>query len=152
QRMALLWQFEQSERWPAELLLQHQLRQLALVIEHARRTVPFYRDRLAGWHGGAAPTLAQFRALPLLTRSDIQDAGSRLRSTAIPPQFGPVHEDRTSGATGQPVQALRTALDAVLWQVTTLRDHYSHRRDQSLTLAAIRALARGTADAPHGID
>jgi hypothetical protein len=48
QRLALLWQFEQSERWPAELLLQHQLQQLALVIEHARRTVPFYRDRLAG--------------------------------------------------------------------------------------------------------
>jgi phenylacetate-CoA ligase len=152
QRMALLWQFEQSERWPTELLQQHQLQQLALVIEHARRTVPFYRDRLAGWDDGAAPTLAQFRALPLLTRRDIQDAGSLLRSTAIPPQFGPVHENRTSGATGQPVQVLRTALDALLWQVNTLRDHYWHRRDQSLTLAAIRALAPGTADAPHGID
>lgn len=47
QRMALLWQFEQSERWPADLLQHHQLQQLALVIDHARRTVPFYRDRLA---------------------------------------------------------------------------------------------------------
>ena len=46
QLLALLWQFAQTERWPAELLLQHQLRQLALVIDHAYRTVPFYRGRL----------------------------------------------------------------------------------------------------------
>jgi phenylacetate-CoA ligase len=45
----------------------------------------------------------------------------------------------------------RTALDALLWQVNTLRDHYWHQRDQSLKLAAIRALAPGTADAPQGI-
>jgi phenylacetate-CoA ligase len=151
QRMALLWQFEQSERWPVDLLQHHQLQQLALVIEHARRTVPFYRDRLAGWRSDAAPTLAQLRALPLLTRRDIQDAGPGLLSTAIPSQFGPVHENRTSGATGQPVQVSRTALDALLWQVNTLRDHYWHQRDQSLKLAAIRALAPGTADAPQGI-
>lgn len=153
QRMTLLWQFEQSERWPAELLQHQQLQQLALVIDHARRTVPFYRDRLAaaGWRSGEALTLAQLRALPLLTRRDIQDAGIALHSTAIPPQFGPVHENRTSGATGQPVQVLRTALDALLWQVNTLRDHYWHQRDQSLKLAAIRALAPGVADAPHGI-
>ncbi len=149
--MALLWQFEQSERWPAELLLQHQLGQLARVIDHARRTVPFYRDRLAGWRDGEAPTLAQLRTLPLLTRRDIQDAGPALQSTAIPPQFGPAHENRTSGATGQPVQVLRTALDALLWQTNTLRDHYWHQRDQSLKLAAIRALAPGVADAPQGI-
>ncbi len=151
QRMALLWQFEQSERWPAELLRQHQLQQLALVIGHARRTVPFYRDRLAGWRDGAAPGMEQLRALPLLTRRDIQDAGVALLSTALPPQFGPVHENRTSGATGQPVQVLRTALDALLWQANTLRDHYWHRRDQSLKLVAIRALAPGPADAPQGI-
>lgn len=149
--MALLWQFEQSERWPTDLLQHHQLRQLALIIDHARRTVPFYRDRLAGWRGSAAPAMEQLCALPLLTRRDIQDAGVALRSTAIPPQFGPVHENRTSGATGQPVQVSRTALDALLWQANTLRDHYWHRRDQSLKLAAIRALAPGIADAPQGI-
>ena len=153
QRMSLLWQFEQSERWAADLLQHHQLQQLALVIDHARRTVPFYSDRLAaaGWRSGEALTLAQFRTLPLLTRRDIQDAGIALHSTAIPPQFGPVHENRTSGASGQPVQVLRTALDALLWQLNTLRDHYWHQRDQSLKLAAIRALAPGVADAPHGI-
>lgn len=153
QRMALLWQFEQSERWPADLLLQQQLRQLELVIDHAWRNVPFYRARLdaAGWQGGEALTLARLRQLPLLTRRDIQDAGPALLSIAIPPQFGPVHENRTSGATGQPVQVSRTALDALMWQANTLRDHYWHRRDQSLKLVAIRALAPGIADPPQGI-
>lgn len=151
QRMALLWQFEQSERWPVDLLQHHQLQQLALVIEHARRTVPFYRDRLAGWRSSEAPTMTQLRVLPLLTRRDIQDAGPALHSTAMPPQFGPVNETRTSGATGQPVQVSRSGLDALMWQVNTLRDHYWHRRDQSLKLAAIRALAPGIADAPEGI-
>ena len=125
QLLALLWQFEQIEHWPAERLLQHQLQQLALVIDHACRTVPFYRERLeaAGWRRGEALTPARLRALPVLTRRDIQYAGPALRSTAIPPQFGADHENRTSGATGQPVQVLRTALDALLWQANTLRDH-----------------------------
>jgi len=89
--------------------------------------------------------------LPLLTRRDIQDAGSALRSSAIPPQFGAVHENSTSGATGQPVKVLRTALDALLWQANTLRDHEWHGRDPALKFAAIRALAPGTADPPHGL-
>lgn len=152
QLLALLWQFAQTERWPAELLLQHQLQQLTLVVEHAWRTVPWYRERLAaaGWRDGMPLTLAILRALPLLTRRDIQSAGAALRSTAIPPQFGMTHENRTSGATGEPVQVLRTAVDALLWQANTLRDHEWHGRDQSLKLAAIRALAPGVADPPLG--
>lgn len=148
--LALLWQFTQTERWPAGVLQQHQLRQLGLVIEHARRTVPFYKTRLAAVGDGAL-TPERFRALPLLTRRDIQDAGSALRSSAIPPQFGAVHENSTSGATGQPVKVLRTALDALLWQANTLRDHEWHGRDPALKFAAIRALAPGTADPPHGL-
>jgi phenylacetate-CoA ligase len=149
--LALLWQFTQTERWPAGMLQQHQLRQLGLVIEHARHSVPFYKTRLgaAGRRGGLTPEA--FRALPLLTRRDIQDAGPVLRSSAIPPQFGAAHENSTSGATGQPVRVLRTALDALLWQTNTLREHAWHGRDPALKFAAIRALAPGTADPPHGL-
>ena len=153
QLLSLLQQFGTSERWSADLLLQNQLRQLALVIDHAYRTVPFYRGRLsaAGYRSGQAVTPDWLRTLPLLTRRNIQDAGAALHSTAVPPQFGAVHENRTSGATGQPVQVLRTALDGLLWQANTLRDHAWHQRDQSLKLAAIRALAPGIADPPLGV-
>lgn len=153
QLLALLWQYEQTERWPADLLLQHQLQQLALVVDHAWRTVPFYRERLdrAGWRSGEALSLARLRSLPVLTRRDIQDAGPALRSTAVPPQIGAAYENRTSGATGQPVTVLRTALDALLWQAGALRDHHWHRRDPLLKLAAIRALAPGITDPPQGV-
>lgn len=153
QLLSLLQQFEQAERWSAEVLLQNQLRQLALIIDHAHCTVPFYRERLhaAGYRSGQVVTLEWLRALPLLTRRNIQDAGPALHSAAVPPQFGAVHENRTSGATGQPVQVLRTALDGLLWQANTLRDHAWHQRDQSLKLAAIRALAPGIADPPQGV-
>ena len=153
QLLSLLQQFGESERWPTDRLLQNQLQQLALVMAHAYRTVPFYRGRLsaAGYRSGQAVTPDWLCTLPLLTRRNIQDAGAALYSTAVPPQFGTVHENRTSGATGQPVQVLRTALDGLLWQANTLRDHAWHQRDQSLKLAAIRALAPGIADPPPGV-
>lgn len=145
QLLALLWQFRQSECWPAGMLLQHQLQQLTQVVEHAFRTVPFYRDRLAaaGWRSGQALTPAQLSVLPLLTRRDIQDAGPALRSSAIPSQFGAVNEVCTSGATGEPVRVLRTALDVLLWQAITLREHHWHSRDSAHTLAAIRYILPG---------
>ncbi len=148
QLLSLLRQFELTERLPPDLLLRQQLLQLSAVVNHARRTVPFYRDRSGAWPQGPAA----LQGLPLLTRRDIQDAGHGLRSTAIPPQFGGTHENRTSGATGEPVAVLRTMLDALLWQANTLRDHVWHGRDPSLKLAAIRAVAPGTADPPGGAE
>lgn len=152
QLLALLWQFAQAERWPAEILFEHQLLQLDAVLDHAWRTVPWYHYRLAatGWRPRNALTPDALRSLPLLTRRDIQTAGVAMRSTEIPQQFGPVHENRTSGATGEPVHVLRTALDALLWQANTLRDHEWHGRDQSLKFAAIRAMSPGVAEPPLG--
>jgi len=146
--LSLLRQFEQAERLPPEQLQRQQLLQLSAVVDHARRTVPYYRDRFRGLPQG--PVALQ--ALPLLARRAIQDAGHGLRSTAIPPQFGGTHENRTSGATGEPVSVQRTMLDGLLWQANTLRDHAWHGRDPLLKLAAIRAVAPGTADPPGGVE
>ncbi len=151
--LALLSQFRETERWPAEKLLQQQLRQLQQVLEHAGNTIPFYRQRLeeSGYRPGDALTLEQFHRVPLLTRRDIQGAGPALHSTALMAAFGGAHENQTSGATGQPVKVLRTLIDALLWQANTLRDHEWHGRDATLKFAAIRALQQGIADPPHGI-
>jgi len=44
QRMlAMQFQFAQSERWNPEQLAAAQFRQIALLLRHARDTVPFYR-------------------------------------------------------------------------------------------------------------
>ncbi len=46
--LAVLFQLEQSQWWPAERLLERQLEQLRLLVDHARRWVPFYQERLKG--------------------------------------------------------------------------------------------------------
>jgi phenylacetate-CoA ligase len=150
--LALLWQFGQTERWLPERLLQHQLRQLSRVLDHASQHAPFYRERLTavGWSAGQSLSLEQLRSMPLLTRRDLQDGAATLCSTVLPPQLGGVQESRSSGSTGQPVLVLRSGLDALLWQVNALRDHQWHGRDQTLRLAAIRAVSKGVADPPQG--
>ncbi len=83
--LTLQHQFEQSQWWPAETLTEHQLRQLELLLAHAARTVPFYRDRLgvlAGTRRGDL-TMDIFRRLPVLRRTDIQEAEAALVSRRL---------------------------------------------------------------------
>lgn len=144
QLLSLLYQFERTQWWPSERLLEYQLRQIHGLMRHAMQTVPFYRDRLAaaGFDARQALTLDAFRALPLLTRREVQRAGSALHSTAVPDAYGFVGETRTSGSTGEPVTVRRTQFDQLLWEANLLRDHDWHRRDFTGKLALIRAEAK----------
>ena len=104
--LALQDQFEQSQWWPAETLLKHQLRQIERLLAHAARTVPFYRDRLkplAGLKRGEL-TLDAFRRIPVMHRTDIQESGPSLASTRLPANHGATHDISTSGSTGRPVK------------------------------------------------
>ena len=148
--LALLWQFAQTERWPAEQLLAHQLRQLSMVVAHARQHTRYYRDHLSGADDRPLSTLSDLRELTLLTRRDLQDGVVSMSSDHIPPQYGKPVEKRSSGSTGQPVLVRSTGLDALIWQANALRDHHWHQRDLSLKLAAIRAFGAGAADPPDG--
>ncbi len=141
QLLAMLYQLEQTQWWPAERLLEHQLRQLRRLLRHAAATVPFYRERFAtaGWDPLQPLTLDTFRRLPLLTRREIQRAGPALYSTALPASFGKPGVTSTTGSTGEPVKVRRTQIDQLLWNVNTLRDHIWHQRDFEGKLAVIRA-------------
>ncbi len=149
---ALLFQLERTQWWPAEQLIEHQLRQMTCVLRHAYDTVPFYRRHLdaIGWQSGAALTYDDWRKLPLLTRRDIQDAGAGLASNALPAHCGRVTETQTSGSTGEPVKLRRTQLDQLFWNANTLRDHIWHQRDVTGKLAAIRVLPKDVGVPPHG--
>ena len=140
QLLSLLSQFEQTQWWSAEQLLEHQLRQLSGLLRHAAATVPYYQQRFAaaGFDPKQALTLDALRALPLLTRRDIQSAGVALHCTALPVAYGGVGVTQTSGSTGEPVTARRTQIDQMLWEAMTLRDHHWHQRDYSGKLAIIR--------------
>lgn len=150
--LALLYQYEQSEWWAPDQLFEHQLRQAAALLDHARRTVPFYKKRLAA---AARPrrgrlTPEAWRRIPILSRSRIQDAREQIVSRSIPKDHGAVQWVRTSGSTGEPLEALRSALDRSIYKAMNLRKYLWHRFDLRAKVAAIRLAKAGTAEPPHG--
>jgi phenylacetate-CoA ligase len=76
--------------------------------------------------------------LPILTRSELQAAGNRLVSSALPPRHGRSHEIRTSGSTGQPVRIRSSDLAQSWFRAVGLREALWQQRDFSGTFAAIR--------------
>ena len=152
--LTLQHQFEQSQWWPAETLLQHQLRQLEPLLAHTARTVPFYRGRLdaiAGLRRGEL-TMDAWRRLPVLSRTDIQEAGAALVSRRLPKDHGDTSDISTSGSTGRPVTVKATAITTLFFRALTLRNHVWHGRDFSGTTAKITRQspsAAGDETGPH---
>jgi len=137
--LAMQFQFAQSECWSPERLRAAQFRQLAVLLQHARETVVFYRERLAGLDLSQPLTPEVFAGLPLLRREDVQEQGAALYSSAVPAQHGAVDEGETSGSTGRPIRFRQSALNLAFWHAFTLREHLWQCRDFSGKLAAIRA-------------
>lgn len=136
--LALQYQLNESQWWPALRLREAQLRQLTLLLRHARETVALYRERLAHLDLSQHVDAASFAAIPLLARQDIQNRFDALTSNRVPPAHGKVFEGETSGSTGRPIRFRSTELCDFFWHVFTLRDHLWHQRDFSAKLAAIR--------------
>jgi phenylacetate-CoA ligase len=150
--LAILFQLEQSQWWSAERLTQEQFRQIALVVDHARRTVPFYHQKFEamGLDAHRVATPDGWQDVPLLSRRDIQLSGDALHSRETPPAHGRVSRTMTSGSTNQPVVTLGTQISELFWKVLTLREHMWHRRDFSQSLAAIRYTGDNEALPPKG--
>ena len=144
---------QDSQWWPAEQLLEHQLRELARLVAHAWRTVPFHGARLAaaGLEPGRPIDLERWRRLAPLTRRDIQQAGGDLESTAVPAEHGKILTTRSSGSTGTPVTVRGTIFDAVVGKALMLRHCLWHPYDFAAKFASIRRVHGGTYDYPHGL-
>lgn len=136
--LALQFQFERSQWWPLETLRQQQLRQLRLLLDHARRSVPWYRRALPADVGSDMFDLERFAELPLLGKQQLRQAPDQLLSDAVPPSHGRVSWSATSGSTGDPARVATTELDAWLSQAATLREHLWQGRDFGAGLAVIR--------------
>ncbi|MBR0671364.1 phenylacetate--CoA ligase family protein [Neoroseomonas soli] len=153
--LALLFQFEQTQWWPAERLRLAQRRQLSALLAHARENAPYWRGRLPrDWPAPAEEPAweAVWQSLPILRREDIQaaEASEAMLAGSLPPGHGDYREIYTSGSTGRPVRAVRSELWELVWSAFTLRDHLWHRRDLTGTLAAIRESGAGKASYPDG--
>jgi phenylacetate-CoA ligase len=150
--LAVLFQLEQSQWLSPEALLERQTRQIGVLLRHACETSPYYRRRLAEVGLTAADVRGpdEWRAIPLLTREDWQNAGADLYSAAPPKEHGLGGRLYTSGSTGKPVMVVNTHLTQLFWNAFTIRDHLWHRRDFSGKLAAIRFVSGEGCDPPDG--
>src|SRR3954470_2410497 len=64
------------------------------LLQHARRTTPFYRDRLDIDLGSPAKIKERWRDIPILTRSQAIANRLKLISRKPPPDMGPVSESK----------------------------------------------------------
>ena len=139
---ALLAQLEMSQWWSPETLLRHQLVQATGLLRHAAQTVPFYRDRLTQYANRTkALTLSEWQSIPLLSRSEIQDAGEDLASERPPAGHDGVFDVLTSGSTGAPVRVKWNKVVAGFHAAITLRDHLWHGRNPSKKFGVLKRLA-----------
>ena len=138
---SLLFQFDETQWWPAGSLRQAQLAQATAVLRYARGARPGWRDALAALDFTRGDPLddGAWRSVPVLRRPALQAAGPALHC-APPASHGPVGESYTSGSTGMPVRTLGTRVTRLIWNALTVREHLWHRRDLSRTLGAIRVL------------
>lgn len=150
--LAMQYQLDQSQWWNQAQLLSHQLPQLAPLILHAYRTVPFYRDHYheIGFRPKHILTHENWSKIPLITRKQIQDNEAGFFSEQVPPDHGPVESVTTSGSTGMPITVHSTQLSEFFWRAFTLREHLWHRRDLGAKMAVIRYLDPDQALPPHG--
>ncbi len=140
--VALQYQLEESEWWPAETLQHMQLLQLEQLLTHAAKTSPFYHARLrvlAGIPAGGL-TLEAFRQIPILCRADLQEHGDAVHSRKPPKDHGKGGVIRTSGSTGRPIAVTRNAVTNLFFNALNLRYHTWHGRDFRAVNASIRAL------------
>ncbi|MCG2635451.1 MAG: phenylacetate--CoA ligase family protein, partial [Gammaproteobacteria bacterium] len=138
--LAMQFQLEQSQWWSPEQLQQAQLSQARLLLQHALKSVPFYRDQAAfsGFDTTRPFSLERWSELPLLQRATIQRAGKTLLTEALPKSHGKLLSYHTSGSTGQPLQGYDTEVTRFFWGALNLREHLWHKRELSACFAAIR--------------
>lgn len=150
--LSLVYQFDQSQWWSPERLLDHQMAQIHKVLRHFNDSSPFYADRLKsiGFDLDEPLRFEAFQTIPPLTRNDIQSAGDSLLSAKIPKSHGRLLTASSSGSTGRPVTARKTDVNQTFHRALNLRNHLWHRRDLSAKLATIRGYDPGVSMAPDG--
>ncbi len=150
--LALQWQFARTERLPPHVLRQQQMRQIAALTGQAA-ALPFWRDRLgaAGIAPGTPPDEAAWARLPVLTRPEVQQAGSALFADATPASHGKQHQRATSGSTGYPVTIRSTDLARLFWQAFLLREALWHGLDFTATMVVIGRRVPAAVNAPDGV-
>jgi phenylacetate-CoA ligase len=137
--LALLYQLERSEWWPAAEIRRRQFRQLESLLSHAAAHAPYWREALpaAGFRSGEPLSEEIWRRIPVLSRQTLQRHGEAMRAGAVPQFHGAVHQTSTSGSTARPVTVVKTELSLLVFEAIALREALWQRRDLAGTLAVV---------------
>ncbi|MGR6432407.1 phenylacetate--CoA ligase family protein [Rhizobium sp. PAMB 3174] len=136
-----------------EALQRYQDRLTTMLVAHAARQVPFYRDtgRLSSIFDDKTGNvdLTRWHEVPILTREEAQEAGERLRAESTPPEAGNANLIRTSGSTGTPFIFLQSAALFIASKSCTHRHLKWFGLDESSAFAQMR---HGRPPAPDSED
>jgi phenylacetate-CoA ligase len=115
------WRLRQTQFDDPEIIRQRQWNALQQMVDHAWATVPFYRAQLA--HAGLSPqkvrSFEDYRAVPVLTKTDIRAAGPRLLSELY--DRDRLCRKTTSGSTGVALEIFVDEESAQWKRACTLR-------------------------------
>ena len=81
---------------------------LAVMLSHAARHSPYYREQ--DWAGRVrANQTINFRDIPITAKRIVKQAPESFFSSFVPPEDGKVFDKHTSGSTGEPMPVRKTA-------------------------------------------
>jgi phenylacetate-CoA ligase len=92
-----------SQYWPIDKLREYQWEKIEQLVQHAAKTVPYYRDLFAT-HGISADQMQSYTDLtriPPMTRAGLRQHVDSLISTTA--DVRSLHLERSGGSTGEPV-------------------------------------------------
>ena len=133
---------------------ERQLSQLRTLLAHCYAQVPYYRRIMddADLSDRPIESLADFRRLPLLTRTLFKDNFLDLKAKSLPPGMVETWDGYTSGTNGVPIHVRKTDRDGLWWNAFFLRDLEWSGMDPSGRLAAIRLLTTDKAKLPRAME
>lgn len=134
--LALQYQFGQSEKLSFSELRELQFKQAASLLYIAKRSVPFYKDRVPQLD--SVLTQSIWSEIPVLTRTQLVDAKDQIVNKKPLKGHDQLHKITTSGSTGMPITAYGTPMTRLFWDAFTLRDHLWQKRDLGGKLVSIR--------------
>lgn len=151
--VTLLNQFQETEWWSEEQLRTEQFNQLRLLIKHFENTSPFYRERQERLRHPVAGdiTLENISEVPILTRTQVQEAAETLFSTDPPADHGEIVSYATSGSTGRPATFKFSLLNEAFHGALGIRNDIWHGRNFEKKFALIQCFKdQSYAPAPNG--
>lgn len=137
---------DQTQWWSREKLEQYQVERLQTLLTHCARHVPYYRELFAknNFVVEQIRSLADYRRLPILTRSTYQDQFDSFVAEELPEATLLTDLRTTSGTSGLPIKVQQTNVVGAWWLAFYLRDLEWCGLDPREPVAGIRTLKLAT--------